>query len=181
MPKKVCYVLVSELSFSLLLLCSGRARLRPRRPEEDRPALHLPARVRHEAPAHRPHVQDGVPALQDRAQRAAGAGQGQEPLAQRGRPQRSAAAGTVTPLPPPPEHTFITIRASPDPDPSPLSLSPQYYGMTEMNYYTVLFGVSRALGVLAQLVWSRALGFPLERPKSMSTDGLMTLVGSKSG
>lgn len=60
-------------------------------------------------------------------------------------------------------------------------LSVQYYGMTEMNYYTVLFGVSRALGVLAQLVWSRALGFPLERPKSMSTDGLMTLVGAKSG
>ncbi|XP_044068598.1 citrate synthase, mitochondrial isoform X2 [Siniperca chuatsi] len=57
----------------------------------------------------------------------------------------------------------------------------QYYGMTEMNYYTVLFGVSRALGVLAQLVWSRALGFPLERPKSMSTDGLMKLVGAKSG
>ncbi|TSS48078.1 Citrate synthase, mitochondrial [Bagarius yarrelli] len=51
----------------------------------------------------------------------------------------------------------------------------QYYGMTEMNYYTVLFGVSRALGVLAQLIWSRALGFPLERPKSMSTDGLMGL------
>uniref|UniRef100_A0A8C7J8K6 Citrate synthase n=1 Tax=Oncorhynchus kisutch TaxID=8019 RepID=A0A8C7J8K6_ONCKI len=58
----------------------------------------------------------------------------------------------------------------------------QYYGMTEMNYYTVLFGVSRALGVLAQLIWSRALGFPLERPKSMSTDGLMNLVGAnKSG
>uniref|UniRef100_A0A4W5NVQ3 Citrate synthase n=1 Tax=Hucho hucho TaxID=62062 RepID=A0A4W5NVQ3_9TELE len=58
----------------------------------------------------------------------------------------------------------------------------QYYGMTEMNYYTVLFGVSRALGMLAQLIWSRALGFPLERPKSMSTNGLMTLVGAnKSG
>uniref|UniRef100_A0A8D2PS34 Citrate synthase n=1 Tax=Zosterops lateralis melanops TaxID=1220523 RepID=A0A8D2PS34_ZOSLA len=49
----------------------------------------------------------------------------------------------------------------------------QYYGMKEMNYYTVLFGVSRALGVLSQLIWSRALGFPLERPKSMSTKGLM--------
>jgi len=46
----------------------------------------------------------------------------------------------------------------------------QYYGMTEMNYYTVLFGVSRALGCLSQLIWSRALGFPLERPKSMSTE-----------
>ncbi|KAF3826123.1 hypothetical protein GH733_006237, partial [Mirounga leonina] len=57
----------------------------------------------------------------------------------------------------------------------------QYYGMTEMNYYTVLFGVSRALGVLAQLIWSRGLGFPLERPKSMSTDGLMKFVDSKSG
>jgi len=51
-----------------------------------------------------------------------------------------------------------------------------YYGMKEMNYYTVLFGVSRALGVLASLIWDRALGLPLERPKSMSTNGLMALV-----
>ncbi|XP_060517955.1 probable citrate synthase 1, mitochondrial [Cylas formicarius] len=49
----------------------------------------------------------------------------------------------------------------------------QYYGLKEMNYYTVLFGVSRALGVLASLVWDRALGLPIERPKSMSTDGLI--------
>ena len=48
----------------------------------------------------------------------------------------------------------------------------QYYKMTEMQYYTVLFGVSRALGCLSQLIWSRALGLPLERPKSMSTEGL---------
>lgn len=53
----------------------------------------------------------------------------------------------------------------------------QYYGMTEMNYYTVLFGVSRALGVLPSLVWDRAFGLPLERPKSMSTAGLKKLVG----
>jgi len=46
----------------------------------------------------------------------------------------------------------------------------QYYGMTEMSFYTVLFGVSRALGCLSQMIWSRALGFPLERPKSMSTE-----------
>merc|ERR1712193_136471 len=52
----------------------------------------------------------------------------------------------------------------------------QYYGMKEMNYYTVLFGVSRALGVTASLVWDRALGLPLERPKSMSTEGLKKLV-----
>jgi citrate synthase len=53
----------------------------------------------------------------------------------------------------------------------------QYFGMKEMNYYTVLFGVSRALGVTASLVWDRALGLPLERPKSMSTAGLKKLVG----
>uniref|UniRef100_A0A4D5R945 Citrate synthase n=1 Tax=Scolopendra viridis TaxID=118503 RepID=A0A4D5R945_SCOVI len=51
----------------------------------------------------------------------------------------------------------------------------QYYGMKEMSYYTVLFGVSRALGVMASLIWDRALGLPLERPKSMSTDGLKKL------
>ncbi|KAL2716897.1 hypothetical protein V1478_014573 [Vespula squamosa] len=52
----------------------------------------------------------------------------------------------------------------------------QYYGMKEMNFYTVLFGVSRALGVLSSLVWSRALGLPIERPKSLSTDLLMKAV-----
>lgn len=45
-----------------------------------------------------------------------------------------------------------------------------HYGMKEYNYYTVLFGVSRALGVLSALCWSRALGFPLERPKSVTTE-----------
>jgi len=45
-----------------------------------------------------------------------------------------------------------------------------HYGMEEYDYYTVLFGVSRALGVLAALCWSRALGFPLERPKSVTTE-----------
>jgi len=51
-----------------------------------------------------------------------------------------------------------------------------HYGMKEMNYYTVLFGVSRALGVLASLIWDRALGLPIERPKSLSTDLLMKAV-----
>ena len=49
-----------------------------------------------------------------------------------------------------------------------------------MNFYTVLFGVSRALGVLSSLIWDRALGLPLERPKSMSTDGLIKLVHAHS-
>ncbi len=45
-----------------------------------------------------------------------------------------------------------------------------HYGLTEWDYYTVFFGVSRAIGVLAQLIWSRALGLPIERPKSVTTD-----------
>lgn len=44
-----------------------------------------------------------------------------------------------------------------------------HYGMKEYEFYTVLFGVSRSLGVLASLVWDRALGLPIERPKSVST------------
>merc|ERR1712141_483603 len=54
----------------------------------------------------------------------------------------------------------------------------QYYGMKEMNYYTVLFGVSRALGVLSSLVWDRAFGLPIERPKSMSTEGLKKFISN---
>ena len=45
-----------------------------------------------------------------------------------------------------------------------------HYGLKEYGFYTVLFGVSRALGVLAASCWSRALGFPLERPKSLTTE-----------
>ena len=45
-----------------------------------------------------------------------------------------------------------------------------HYGLKEYQFYTVLFGVSRALGVLASLCWSRALGMPLERPKSVTYD-----------
>jgi len=44
-----------------------------------------------------------------------------------------------------------------------------YYGVREFDFYTVLFGVGRALGVTANLVWARALGQPIERPKSVST------------
>ena len=45
-----------------------------------------------------------------------------------------------------------------------------HFGMKEFEFYTVLFGVSRSLGVLASLCWDRALGFALERPKSVTTD-----------
>lgn len=45
-----------------------------------------------------------------------------------------------------------------------------HFGMVEYEFYTVLFGVSRALGVLASLCWDRALAMPLERPKSVTTE-----------
>ena len=45
-----------------------------------------------------------------------------------------------------------------------------HYGFTEYNYYTVLFGVSRAMGALSQVFWDRALNMPLERPKSVTPE-----------
>ncbi|KAJ4488121.1 citrate synthase [Lentinula aciculospora] len=54
-----------------------------------------------------------------------------------------------------------------------------HYGLTEFKYYTVIFGVSRALGCITQLVWARALGLPLERPKSYSLEAIEQL--AKSG
>ena len=48
-----------------------------------------------------------------------------------------------------------------------------HYGFTEQDYYTVLFGVSRTMGVLSQLFWDRALGLPLERPKSLTPEWIV--------
>ena len=47
-----------------------------------------------------------------------------------------------------------------------------YYGIKEWDFYTVLFGVGRAVGCMANITWDRALGYPLERPKSVTTDML---------
>ncbi len=47
-----------------------------------------------------------------------------------------------------------------------------HYGVREWDFYTVLFGVGRALGVLSNLVWDRALGYAIERPKSVTTEML---------
>jgi len=44
-----------------------------------------------------------------------------------------------------------------------------HYGLREFSYYTVLFSVSRAMGMLSQLIFNRALGAPIERPKSVTT------------
>jgi citrate synthase len=54
-----------------------------------------------------------------------------------------------------------------------------HYGLVEYEFYTVLFGVSRALGVLASLCWDRALGFSLERPKSVTTEWMKQFVEGK--
>ncbi|ERF71047.1 2-methylcitrate synthase [Endocarpon pusillum Z07020] len=51
-----------------------------------------------------------------------------------------------------------------------------HYGFRDPLYYTVTFGVSRGLGPLAQLIWDRALGLPIERPKSINLAGLMAMV-----
>ncbi len=54
-----------------------------------------------------------------------------------------------------------------------------HYGVKEYDFYTVLFGVGRALGVCANIIWARALGYPLERPKSLTTDMLEEIAGIK--
>ena len=45
-----------------------------------------------------------------------------------------------------------------------------HYGFKDYQYYTVLFGVSRAMGALSQVFWDRALAMPLERPKSVNAE-----------
>ena len=54
-----------------------------------------------------------------------------------------------------------------------------YYGITEYDFYTVLFSIGRAFGVLSNIIWDRALGYPIERPKSVTTDMLEQMVGIK--
>ncbi|HSF80304.1 MAG TPA: citrate (Si)-synthase [Anaerolineales bacterium] len=44
-----------------------------------------------------------------------------------------------------------------------------HFGVREFDFYTVMFGVGRSLGVTANAVWARALGQPIERPKSLTT------------
>lgn len=53
-----------------------------------------------------------------------------------------------------------------------------HFGLKEFEYYTVLFSVSRCMGMLAQLILNRALGSPLTRPKSVSTAWIKKEVAS---
>lgn len=55
-----------------------------------------------------------------------------------------------------------------------------HYGIREYTFYTVLFGVSRALGVLSNLCWSRALGLPLERPKSVNLQWIKNYINENT-
>lgn len=45
-----------------------------------------------------------------------------------------------------------------------------YYGLKEFQYYTVLFSISRTMGMISQMVLNRALGIPITRPKSVTTE-----------
>jgi citrate synthase len=55
-----------------------------------------------------------------------------------------------------------------------------YYGVQEYDFYTVLFGIGRAIGICANIIWDRALSYPLERPKSLTTDMLEKIAGINS-
>lgn len=50
------------------------------------------------------------------------------------------------------------------------------YGLDQFKFYTVIFGISRAIGALPQLVYDRILGLPIERPKSLSLEALKKIV-----
>ncbi len=54
-----------------------------------------------------------------------------------------------------------------------------HYGVTQYDFYTVLFAIGRAFGVLSNIIWDRALGYPLERPKSITTKMLEKMVKEK--
>ena len=54
-----------------------------------------------------------------------------------------------------------------------------HYGIKEYDFYTVLFGIGRAFGIAANIIWDRALGYPIERPKSLTTDMIEKMVSKK--
>ncbi len=51
------------------------------------------------------------------------------------------------------------------------------YGLKEFSYYTVLFSVSRSIGIAAQSIIARAYGLPLTRPKSLPTFRFKEIAG----
>jgi len=49
-------------------------------------------------------------------------------------------------------------------------------GFKDQSLYTVLFGVSRAIGCMANYVTNHIIGYPLERPKSLTINEIMKSV-----
>lgn len=54
-----------------------------------------------------------------------------------------------------------------------------YYGLTEFSYYTVLFAVSRAMGVLGNYVINRGIGSPIVRPKGTTFKKLKAMTAQQ--
>ncbi|GAH54671.1 unnamed protein product, partial [marine sediment metagenome] len=54
-----------------------------------------------------------------------------------------------------------------------------HYGMTEFDYYTVIFGVSRILGISSQAILARAISSPIVRPKSVTTRWMKATVAKE--
>lgn len=55
-----------------------------------------------------------------------------------------------------------------------------YYGLTEFSYYTVLFSVSRAMGISAQNILARGFALPIVRPKSVTLDWMKDFLKEQS-
>jgi citrate synthase len=53
-----------------------------------------------------------------------------------------------------------------------------HYGLKEFSYYTVMFAVSRSLGLTAQAVINRAMMKPILRPKSVTSDDIKSMIVS---
>lgn len=69
----------------------------------------------------------------------------------------------------------------PWPNVDAISGSLQYhFGVREFDFYTVIFGVSRILGISANAVWARVLSQPIERPKSLTT-AMLEEIAAKAG
>ncbi len=56
-----------------------------------------------------------------------------------------------------------------------------HYGMDQIDFYTVMFGVSRAFGIMSALVWGKAFNLPIERPNSITADGLQERIKELKG
>jgi citrate synthase len=54
-----------------------------------------------------------------------------------------------------------------------------HFGVSQSDYYTVLFGLSRILGFTCHVVWARAVGKPIERPKALTTRLLERMIADE--